>query len=237
MLLYQKDKKKMAFHKKRILMALQNETDSERNKKREEKVIKRNYSSDEFIENDNYLGDDESQDNKIIKKRIIDNLLEKNNMSESNKISQMKKCLRMFSRYLGDYSKSALKISISDYSKKNEDLIDLLDSHLNILNFVYDIMELIGKTNNYSNNDQYVPSSERSEINNLFWDLINYNCVSEMIIDMIDEKQELDPDNEIRKEIYKNNRDYVFPISFIIFMCKSLRHICAFEMLLNPLIL
>jgi hypothetical protein len=222
----------MAFHKKRILMALKQDSDSDRNLKREAKLMQRNCAT-YYDDNESYNGDDESQDKPIVKKRIISKIIN----NEVFKLESLKKSLEISSEYLEDFSKSALKISISDYSKKNEDLVNLLDSHVNILNYIYDIMELIIKCDASCINDHFVPSSEKNEINELFWNLINYNCVNDMIIDIIDQHQKLDPENKIKKEIINNNNEYIFPISFIITMCKCLRHICAFEMLLNPLVL
>ena len=226
----------MAFHKKRILMSLQQDSDSERNQKREEKSKKRlpNYEGSEEA---NYFGDDESQPMKIVKKRMI--RIPKFHKGDDTFLinsSDMKRSLSVCSKYLGDLTTSSLKISICDYSDKNEDLVNLLDSHVNILNFIYDIMELIITKDDCGIKDHYVPCSEKSEINKLFWNLINHNCVNDMIIDILDEHQDLDKTNEIKKAILTNNKDFCFPLSFIIIMCKSLRHICAFEMLLNPLI-
>ena len=218
----------MAFHKKRILMVLQQDSDSERNQRREEKLKQRDHTTDD---NDSYMGDDESQDCKVVKKRIISKII---NYDEKITAS-LKNSLSSTCQVLGDFSESSLNISICDYSKKNEDLVNLLDSHVNILNYVYEIMILVTKFE--KGKDQCVPTSTKSEINSLFWELLNENCVNDMVIDIMNFHLELDPDHKIKNEIIRNNQEFTFSTSYIITMCKCLRHICAFEMLLNPLVI
>ncbi len=70
----------------------------------------------------------------------------------------------------------------------------------------------------------------------MFCQLITQPCVKDMIRDILNDLAFLDPKGDNMRYIMNQaNPSYQFSLQFIITICKSLRHICAYEMLLNPL--